>query len=41
MDWTRDRHIRILTLRQEALERARDIWANYILVRSKLLCRSP
>ena len=32
MDWTKERHIRMLTLRQEALDNARKKWADYILV---------
>lgn len=31
LSWTRDRHLRMLELRQLALNKAREVWADYIL----------
>ena len=37
MDWPEERHVRMLTLRQEALDIARRKWAQYILVSMRLI----
>lgn len=39
-EWTNERYAYVMRLRQAALESAREMWADYILVRSILIVRT-